>query len=475
MTEKQFEYFDYETTQRELLRSLIAQPDMIPNVSKNIGPNDFSDLKYQSIYKAIFDLKSDNPDKDIQASEIANKINKDGYNFTKEDNYFLFNEDSLVEPPTELAEILKHHSVRTKAQSETEQLKKNLDDPASDLLEAMGSITKSFEGLSADLTKKEEITFVEQIENFDEMINSNEEISSIKSFYPSLDKYTGGWQPEQLITIAARTGIGKSVFGVNCALSAGLQNKKVLYFSLEMSYPEIIARFVASKSFIKINKMYPHSFLREDEAKLYSETIEELKKLPIVIDDSSNATLNYIRSKSIAESKKDGGLDLIIIDYIQLISTVGLDSRNRQEQVAEISRSLKMLAKQLKVPIMVVAQLNRESKDDEDRLPSKADIRESAAIAADSNIVIIIHRKYRDTSDDPKALFILDKNRNGPADKKIQVRCILDRGLFQDLSEEKEKKKQEEKEEDIFEEELSPETDEEDVDFEEDFIEDWGL
>ena len=134
-----------------------------------------------------------------------------------------------------------------------------------------------------------------------------------------------------------------------------------------------------------------------------------------------------------------------------------------------------MLAKQLIVPILVVAQLNRESKDDEDRLPSKADIRESAAIAADSNIVIIIHRKYRDTSDDPKALFILDKNRNGPADKKIQVRCILDRGLFQDLSEEKEKKKQEEKEEYIFEEELSPETDEEDVDFEEDFIEDWGL
>lgn len=167
---------------------------------------------------------------------------------------------------------------------------------------------------------------------------------------------------------------------------------------------------------------------------------------------------------------------MIIIDYIQLISTTGLGSRNRQEQIAEISRNLKILAKQLKVPIMVVAQLNRESKDDEDRLPSKADIRESAAIAADSNIVIIIHRKYRDTSDDPKALFILDKNRNGPSDKKVQVRCMLDRALFQDLSEEKVKEKEETKTEDIFENEETLDSFDDDLTDDLDFeIEDWGL
>lgn len=474
--EQNFEYFDYETTQRELLRSLIAQPDMIPNVSKNIVPEDFTNLKYQSIYKTIFDLRSEHEDKDIQASEIANSISKDGFTLSKEDNYFLFNEDTLVEPPTELADILKQHSVRQSVRKEAEQLSKELDDPASNLLESMGTITKSFDDLSASLTKKEEVTFVEQLERFDEMVRSTEEISSIKSLYPSLDKYTKGWQPEQLITIAARTGIGKSFFAINCALSAGLQNKRTLLFSLEMSSPEVISRLVACKSFMKMGRLYPHLRLNEEEEDLYIQTLNELKELPIIIDDSSDVTLNYIRSKAIAESKKKGGLDMIIIDYIQLISTTGLSSRNRQEQIAEISRNLKILAKQLKVPIMVVAQLNRESKDDEDRLPSKADIRESAAIAADSNIVIIIHRKYRDTSDDPKALFILDKNRNGPSDKKVQVRCMLDRALFQDLSEEKAKEKEETKTEDIFENEETLDSFDDDLTDDLDFeIEDWGL
>ena len=128
------------------------------------------------------------------------------------------------------------------------------------------------------------------------------------------------------------------------------------------------------------------------------------------------------------------GVDLIIIDYLGLISTKGMRKSNRQEIVAEISRGCKLLSRKVGCSVMVLAQLNRESKDDaEDRIPTKADIKESGAIASDSDVVLVIHRKTNDDSTDPKGLIILDKHRGGPSDKKIQVRCVLEKNIFQDI------------------------------------------
>ena len=158
-----------------------------------------------------------------------------------------------------------------------------------------------------------------------------------------------------------------------------------------------------------------------------------MSKWDIDIRDDSDISMEFIRA--VAQQKEmTGGVDLVIIDYLQLISTKGLYTKSRQEAVAEISRSCKNLARQLNAPVMILVQVNRETKgEDENKLPSMADIRESGAIAADSDIVLILHRKPRDDSSDPRALFILDKNRAGQAGKMFNMRCMLERNIFQDL------------------------------------------
>lgn len=424
--------FSYDNVQGELIRSLIAQPNMIPSVSKQITADDFSIEKFKVVYRDIIECQLQGIS--ITRAGLSNRVFKiSGITLGDEDFYKFFNDDEPVEPPIDLAEILKRESIKNKLLDSTKAFTESVEDPQEGLLEEIGHLQRELENYSLELTQREEITFNDQLKLFDESIRETKS-EGIPSFYPSLDKFTGGWQPEQLITVAARTSVGKSIVAVNNALASALNNKSVLFFSLEMGSSELISRLVASKSFIKLHKLYPNYKITDaEEEKLYKDTLKSLYDLPITIDDTPDVSLDYIKSRSIELSKSEKGLDFIIIDYIQLISTKGLAGKSRQENVAEISRGLKVLAKQLKVPVMVVAQLNRESKDDEDRLPSKADIRESAAIAADSDVVLIIHRKYRDTSEDPKATFILDKNRNGIADKRIQMRCMLDRALFQDL------------------------------------------
>lgn len=425
-------FFDYNTTQVELLRALIAQPAMITEVSESISEDDFQNYKYQSIYKSIFE-RNVNGDKITKIGISNDVLENNSIELTEEDLTLLFNQSYPVEPPTELAKMLKRHSIREKTEQRVSSFNKTINTPNVSLIDEIGTLQNDLETLGEELTPKKKENFNNQLDTFLETINDKEKKKGINSLYPSLDKFTGGWLPEQLITIAARTSVGKSVFALNCALSAALEGKKVLYFSLEMGASELISRLVACHGLIRLNDIYPTlNLIHQEDIERFEQTVEELRQMPeITIDDSTNVTLNYIKTKAINEQKLRG-LDFIIIDYIQLIDTAPMKGKPRHEQIAEMSRNLKVLAKQLKVPVMIVAQLNREGKDDEDSTPSMADIRESAAIAADSDIVIIIDRKYRDTSEKPTAKFLLDKNRNGPAGRRIEVNCMLDKALFQD-------------------------------------------
>jgi dnaB-like helicase N terminal domain len=425
-------YFDYEKTQVELLRALIAQPDMIAEVSENINEEDFENYKYQSIYKSIFNRNMDG--ENLNKISISNDVlENDAIELSEEDIYLLFNDITPVEPPTELAKMLKRHSIKSKTTQRVSSFNQTINTPNINLINELGTLQDDLELLGEELTQQKTETFDDKINKYLEIVKNKEKKEGIKSLYPSLDNFTGGWLPEQLITIAARTSVGKSVFALNCALAAALEGKKVLYFSLEMGSAELISRLVACHGLIKLNDIYPHlNLTREEDLVRFEQTIKDLRQMPeIIIDDSTNVTVNYIKTRATNEKRKNG-LDFIIIDYIQLIDTSPMKGRPRHEQIAEISRSLKVLAKQLEVPVMIVAQLNREGKDDEDSTPSMSDIRESAAIAADSDIVVIIDRKYRDTSEKPTAKFMLDKNRNGPAGKRIDVNCMLDKALFQD-------------------------------------------
>lgn len=213
------------------------------------------------------------------------------------------------------------------------------------------------------------------------------------------------------------------------------QDKTVLFYSLEMTRREVISRMISSMAMIPIQQIEKAAPLTVEERERQNQAIEKIRDSKLKIDTNPNVTVEYIKRSAIRQAQSEEGLDFIIIDYLQLISN---DSkRNRQEAIADVSRNLKILAKELNIPIMVLVQLNREKRDDEDSTPKIYDIRESGAIAQDSNVVILIDRKMDDDDEviDPKATFIIAKNRQGESNKYISVRTRLDCSLFIDENE----------------------------------------
>lgn len=264
------------------------------------------------------------------------------------------------------------------------------------------------------------------IEELRETAFGNKENKAIKTGFAYLDQITGGFKPGTVNIIAARPGMGKTALVLNIATNvAGIFNKRVAIFSLEMSKSEIGNRILAAKSEVSFNAITRANITREQVDSL-SRTISDISNLPINIDEKTDTNPMDIMTKC-EELKRDyGKIDLVIIDYLQLLTYPGKDSGSRQNEIAAISRELKVLAKKLEVPVIALSQLNRntESKDNEDHIPGLADIRDSGAIEQDADCVIFIHRstyfnKKKDASEKPKiedAQLIVAKNRHGQTD-----------------------------------------------------------
>lgn len=424
--------------QYKLLQSLLSQPEMLPEVQTRISLEDFSNEHYRDIFEAIMDYGIDRnefTESDFHQALINKKIKE-----LPSDIELLI---PTVEPPTVLADLLKRSSLIEKTKTLISEASQRMDGNAPDLIDAINELQSELSNVTIRLSGNEEKNIVEQIEDFAEYIQQPiTERKGIPTMLPELDKYTGGWKPGQLITVAAKTGIGKSVFATNCTISALKVNKPVLFFSLEMSPDQLLTRMVANYSDLYLNDINPikriNGVIDPRIKNSIGEALKFLKESDLVIDNTYEATIEYIKGKSKEVAEQKGELGLIVIDYIQLIKSTSRVN-NRQEQISEISRSLKVLAKELNVPIMVVAQLNRgkgqnNGPEADDEMPSKDDIRESGAIAMDSDVVIIIHRKYRDEAPIKKAVIILDKNRDGVSDKMITVHSVLEKSLFKPLN-----------------------------------------
>lgn len=228
-----------------------------------------------------------------------------------------------------------------------------------------------------------------------------------------------------------------SVFAVNNAVAAARAGKSVLFFTLEMGNDEIDDRIIASMSGVSMSRLKEGNLSDEDKG-LVKKSLEELKDMKIMVDSDPRVNVDTIRARAFKQAQSPEGLDLVIVDYLQLISPAGSYS-SRQEAVADISRNMKLTAKTLEVPIIVLVQLNRGKGDDEEenKLPSLDHIRESGSIAMDSDVVILLHRD--DTFDDttPHTLVILDKNRNGESHKVIRCHSNLECSLFREVKREK--------------------------------------
>jgi replicative DNA helicase len=247
-----------------------------------------------------------------------------------------------------------------------------------------------------------------------ELIQRNDGVAGISTGFTELDKATNGLHPGQLIIIAARPGIGKSTLALDIAREAAINQKKATaIFSLEMSSTEIAMRLLSAETSILLQSMRKGS-ITDNEWAIMAERRSAIGAAPLLIDDSPNLNIVEIRAKC-RRMLKDFDLNLVVIDYIQLM-TSGKKVESRQQEVSEFSRSLKLLAKELKVPVIAISQLNRKSEDGTIKKPELSQLRESGSLEQDADVVVLIHRDFsqQENTRVGEAELILAKQRNGP-------------------------------------------------------------
>lgn len=256
--------------------------------------------------------------------------------------------------------------------------------------------------------------------NLEKLAEQGSDITGLATGFNDFDKLTAGLQPNQFIIIAARPAMGKTAFALNLATYAAMHNEKsVAVFNLEMSAEQLANRILQSLGQISGIKMRTGR-LEHNDWKRLNEAISRLSDTNLFLDDTPGITIGEIRSKCRRLANSDKGLGLVVIDYLQLITGPSKTIGNRQQEVSEISRSLKTMALELGVPVIALAQLSRAVEQREDKRPIMSDLRESGSIEQDADIVSFLYRDdyYNKEArrDDNSSIteFIIGKNRSGP-------------------------------------------------------------
>ena len=438
----------YNEAQEALVASLLASHRDNAEVFEILTPDDFSEPRYGLIYLAALELSRQS--EIVDAYTVANHLEVQGELATVDGLAGLQQltisgkEKGLAAPIKVYAKILREASAKRRGaqvvQEALDSFAGNSGKTATEgFTELQAEINEQLYRISNDSTLAEisdvAAGYREKLEERKKVSEDNAELGDglqgIPTSLPSLNRYTTGWKGGQMITVAAGTGMGKSVFAINSATAAMQAGKSVFFISLEMEVEEIHDRIISGISSIPQNDL-KQGILDESQLRILDESIEELKKAKLTIDSDPNQTVDGIRAKALKMAQSAAGLDFIIIDYLQLIKPTGRYG-SRQEAVADISRNMKLLAKQLGVPVMVLAQMNRAKDESEDGLPKLEGIRESGAIAQDSDVVILLHRNRSPDEDIPPTYIILAKQRNGEADKVIKCHSHLECSVFQEI------------------------------------------
>jgi len=276
--------------------------------------------------------------------------------------------------------------------------------------------------------------------SIDALYEQGREITGLATHYIEFDKMTSGLQPSELIIVAARPSMGKTAWAINIAQNCAVKDGKVVaVFSLEMSKESLLRRMLASEASVGSRKLQTGFIPREDKSKLIA-ALDRLMTSKMFVDDTPGITLAEMRAKARRLRQQEGALDLIVIDYLQLMTgpKSGSKSENRTQEVSAISRGLKALAKEMQVPVIALSQLSRGSEQRTgDKKPLLSDLRESGSIEQDADVVAFIHREeYYDRENEDlkgKAEIIIAKQRNGPTGS-VHLAYIADFTRFENLA-----------------------------------------
>ena len=409
--------------EQAVLASAIIDANVIDELLGIIEPDDFYEPRHKVIYEALVALRKVGKPLDlvtlITRLTDENAIEKaGGYDYVAELVQIIPNAANVEA----YSGIIHEKAILRKmisAGASISQLGYDTVTPVEELINSAQAVAYD---LGADKLRNdaEHITSVmaktyNKLEALFESADGNNEISGVPSLFPDLDKITNGFQASDLIIVAGRPGMGKTSFGLNVLYNAASAGYSCVFFSLEMSSEQLVNRLISCEKKIGMDKLRTGN-LNQDDWRSLGEFTSNLEKFEIYLDDTPQITVNQIRSKCRKlKSKLGGRLDMIFVDYLQIMG-FNKSITVREQQISEISRSLKALAKELNVPIMAFAQVNRGVEARSDNRPMLSDLRESGAIEQDADIIMFL---YRDTMYNKESSYqniaevIVAKHRNG--------------------------------------------------------------
>ena len=405
-----------------VLGSIFLDRNVIPIIIERIQPGYFYYESHQRIYKAMIQLFDDNLPVDlVTLTERLRKLGELEVIGGAENLVTISNAVPTSAHVEEYIKILREkYILRSLIQSSTDIASRcynDVEDINTLLDEAERRIFHIVQ--SKDRGTTEVVTFKELIKDgiatIDRLYQQKGIFTGLKTGFNDFDEKTTGLQPSDMIVIAARPSMGKTTFALNIAEEIGVHQKKgVLIFSLEMSKEQLVQRMLCSYARVNLHRVRRGFLSQEDWPKLVH-AANQLSEAPILIDDTPSISVLDMRAKA-RRMKSAYDIQLVIVDYLQLMQSYDRRSENRQQEISDISRAIKSLARELNVPVVVVSQLNRAAENRPDHRPQLSDLRESGAIEQDSDVVVMLLRKeYYNADDSPgEAEVNIAKQRNGP-------------------------------------------------------------
>ncbi len=412
--------------EKSLLGAILRDENILPETLEKLGPEDFYDKKHATIFRAMKSLYEHNQPIDLLTVTSALKDEKllkeiGGAPYLAE----LTNSVPTTAHAKTYAELVEQASIRRRLIKAGTNIVEGAYDGEKEVGELLGSAEKelfevSDKNIKSDYSPLSDL-LIDAFNRMENLHKNRGALRGLKTGYSKLDKNTAGFQKGDLIIIGARPAMGKTTFAQNLAVNVAEINKKtVLFFSMEMAKAEIIDRMIAPMADVKSWDIRTGNISDEDFSKI-GDALGQMSDIPLLIDDTSNMTILELRNKA-RRAAHDYDLGMIIVDYLQLIQGSDRYAGNRVQEVTEISRGLKILARELEVPVVALAQLSRKTTDRDDPHPQLSDLRESGSIEQDADLVMFLHRVdyYDPNRNKPDFVptniteLIMAKHRHGP-------------------------------------------------------------
>ncbi len=427
--------------EQSVLGSILIDRDALVKVSDSLVPEDFYNGIHGKIYEAMIELADKSQPIDVLS--VSNRLKEHGVLKEVGGSSYLAELTNLVPTAAHISaygKIVKEKKILRDLIAASSQITEDIFGQSGEIEDLLDSVEQRILNISQKSVPQNLVHIREELktayERIEKLHRGEGAVRGVPTGFDGLDGLLSGLQNSDLVVLGARPSLGKTSLALDIARHVGLHAKiPVGVFSLEMSREQIVDRMISAESQVSLWRLRTGKIHNDSEFEMIQYALDRLSGAPIFIDDTPSPNIMQIRSMA-RRLQIEHGLGLLIIDYLQLIQP-RLGNENMVQQVTEISRGLKALARELKVPVLAVSQLSRGVEQRDNKQPRLSDLRDSGSIEQDSDVVIFIHRKDRDRLDVPLdeqnvAQIIVSKHRNGPLGS-IELKFDTERASFKNI------------------------------------------